>query len=1787
MIDPIALPEYTLDRLILREGKEGIWQGREKGTKRPVLVRGWLTEPTPKEIEGFLREEKTGTALQSNPHKESLSPTDGPAEPREGGFYLPKRLVWHKGLPYFIYEEEGKLPLSLFLKKGEPLTISTFFALALPLARALHILHKMGFLHRGIRPGNLYVSLPMDELKVGGFGTAARITRGAASFRESRIPESAWPYLSPEETGRIERSVDERSDLYSAGALFYELLTGEPPFQREDYPGYAYAHLAVPPLPPTERVPHLPHALAEMVLKLLAKEPEDRYQSAWGLYKDLERMKLLLEEEGRISSFPLGAEDRRLHFSLPGRLYGRERERDLLLSAYREAGEKGVRMLLLTGMAGVGKSSLVWKTVAPLAMERGVYLEGKFDPYKGHSPYEPLLRALVGLLDRLMDEGGQAGETRKPAVEELRILQSRLGGYLDVFLEDLPELGERLRALSGSSRFAHRSRGEDPWAGSPSADQGERPFTNQAASDLSPKERQQKIHLAFQALFSLLARPEAPLVLFLDDLQWADAATLHLLEHLLRNGKGIPLLLLGAARENELAPEHPLLRLIEVGKKESLPLLPVPLSPLTLEETGRLVAETLHCKEEESHSLARGVKKLTDGNPLYIIQILENLYQNGLLSYDERGRGWRATHVAWESLAVGDDLLTLIGRRVERLSPAALEALKTAACIGFRFDVGLLASALGEGVKEVEERLLEAIEGGIIHPVHSPESGETQSTYRFLHDRIRQVVYSLLEEERREEIHRMIGRLLLTAGEGKGERRYEAILHLNAGRRGIVKEEERLELARFNLEAGRRAKRAAALEESVTFFRIGWELLPGHRWEEPHRSLTMELALELGEGTILLGEEEEGQALFQEALAHGSTLEEKQRVYHLLIILHTHTENYREAAEAGITGLSLFGLKIPAEPGRWAVVREWVKTKAVLLWRRPEHLPALPPMVERERLLMQLLIHLNSPAFHRDQNLASLLMLKAIRYTMLHGHSDMSVLACNNYALFLSAGLGDFQEGDRFCRLAIRLASSREDYTLLGRTYFVYGVFINHWLHPFRESYEYLKKAKEFTVKSDYFSLAGATSSFLVISLLLSGFPLERVRQEAEEELIFDEQLQFPLSKDYIRFVLNGIDYLTGRQGGTPPAIPPAKSPSIYPPYLYFYLMMMYMLGEQEEALREAEEGEKLIGRSLIFIYIPEIFYYQGLLYAEKASSSLGKEKRHYRKKLRRIMGKLTRMSRKNPENYLHKATLLKAEWMRLRGKEIPALLLYDRAIREAERSGIIQDEAIAKERAYRFHRKRGDRRLASYFLREAISTYRKWGAERKASQLEEEAQDFFAVKHDSAQIDLYALLEASRAISEEVVPESLFRRLMEIYLKNAAARKGALLLKDGEEWIVAALAGHENQSVQVLLPGRPLAECGELPRAFLGSFLSLKEPHTMKPLRAADVRREPFYADDPYFREHDSRSLLLLPIQHRGKGIGFLYLENNLITDAFPEEGMKVLTLLSAQGAISIETARLYARIEEEVRMRTEELKRAYGQLEKTHLTLTEMERFRKHLLYNVSHDLRSPLAMVQGYLDYLLEGHVKDVKEAAHYLARMRERLTGLNRLIDDLFHLIELEMREVPLNMRRLEAKELLRSLCDGAALTVEKAGIAFRYLLPEREGYVEADEHRIGQVVMNLIDNAVKFTPPGGSITLEAEWVEEEVNQPARISAQTEEMPHANRHLLVKVTDTGIGIGEKEKSRIFERFYAGTPPRNGMKSHGLGLSICKEIVERHGGTIGVMSRPGEGSTFYFTLPLHSSF
>ncbi|MBN1206452.1 MAG: serine/threonine-protein kinase PknK, partial [Myxococcaceae bacterium] len=934
----------------------------------------------------------------------------------EGPYVLkPYALETFQGRPALVLEDFGGHPLTSLL--GSPMETGRFLTLAVQLAAALASLHAQGIIHRDIKPDNLFVNLSTGQVKVSGFGLASPLPAWQQPLQPPALLEGTLAYMSPEQTGRMNRSVDQRSDLYSLGLTFYQMLAGAHPFQAGDPLEWVHCHLARTPQLLVERIPGLPPVLSRIVMRLLAKAAEDRYQIARGLRADLERCLEQWRTRGDIEPFALGAEDISDLLQIPPRLYGREAERVRLLAAFERVVARGRPVLALVhGPPGIGKTALVNELHRPLAGARERFLSGKFDQYKRDIPYSTLGQAFRALVLELLT-GSE---------EQLAAWRERLRAVLGLNGRLLVELIPQLRLIVG----------EQP-----------------PVPELPLMEAQNRFHLVFRQFLEIFTREEHPLVLFLDDLQWADAASLELLRHVLTHADTHSLFVIGAYRDTEVGPVHPLRQMAEAVGREGGEIVDMALGPLSLEHLGQLLADTLRCPREEALPLARLIHERSAGNPFFATQLLTTLQREHLLEFDPRAARWKWDMERIRARSLADDVVDLLAEKLRRLPEATQEAVKLAACVGNSADVATLSVVSGRSEEEVHHSLWEAVREGVLL--------RQADRYQFLHDRVQQAAWSLIPGEERGRLHLRIGRLLLenTPREALAEHLFDIVNHLNQGATHLEDPREKERLAELDLLAGRKAKAATAYAAAAGYLAAGLAQLPPGSWET-HYELTRELYLERVQSEYMDSRFEEAEALLAPLLSHAQGHVDKARILGEKLCLHELRGEYDRAVATARESLRLFGLELPPHPSWEQVLEEYARVQEGLRGRRTEELLDLPPMSDPEaRAIMSVLVALINPAMYTDWRLLCLILCHGVELSLRYGNADSSCMVYVFFGMVLCAHFGRYQEGYRFGQLGYELVETRGLVGLRARVLLGFGYCINPWTRPLETSGDILQRA--------------------------------------------------------------------------------------------------------------------------------------------------------------------------------------------------------------------------------------------------------------------------------------------------------------------------------------------------------------------------------------------------------------------------------------------------------------------------------------------------------------------------------------------------------------------------------------------------------------------------------------------------------------------------------------------------------------------------------------------------------
>jgi PAS domain S-box-containing protein len=1717
--------------------------------------------------------------------------------------------------------------------------------LAIGIATALAQVHQRGLIHKDIKPANLLVNAGTGQVWLMGFGIASRLPRERQAPAPPEVIAGTLAYMAPEQTGRMNRSIDFRSDLYALGVTLYEMLTGELPFTASDPMEWVHCHIARQPIPPNERVAGIPGPLSAIVMKLLAKTAEDRYQTAAGLTVDLRKCLAEWEAHRSIEPFPLGADDASDRLMVPEKLYGRQHEIDTLLGAFdRVVANGATELVLVSGYAGIGKSSVVNELQKALVPPRGLFASGKFDQYKRDIPYATLAQAFRSLVRPLLGES-----------------EAELERWRDSLSEALGPNGQLIVSLIPELEFIIG--------------------TQPPVADLPPKDAKNRFQMVFRRFLSVFARKEHPLALFLDDLQWLDAATLDLLEHLVTHPEVRRLLLVGAYRDNEVGPAHPLMRTLEAIREAGASVEEIVLTPLGLDDIGRLVTDAVHCQPERARPLARLVHEKTSGNPFFAIQFLTALNEDGLLAFDPVAPAWRWDIDRIRARSYTDNVADLVVEKMRRLSVPSQEAMKKLACLGNGADIAALTW--------VHEETEEAVHAGLWEAVYAGLLLRQESAYTFLHDRIQQAAYSLIPEEHRADVHLRIGRALLASmtADEVAEHLFDIASQLNRGAARLIDRDEKVQVATIDLRAGRRAKASAAYASACLYFAAGIQLLDEGAWGSRYE-LTFSLWLERAECEFLTTNFDKAEHLIAELLQRATSKVDQAAVYTLDVSVRTAKSETKQAVVSALTCLRLFDIDLPVHP-TWEQVQVEFETVWQTLDGRPiESLIDLPLMSDPElQAAMQVLSVLNPPAYYTDFHLYCLIACRMAKVGMQHGISDASPVGYALLGMILGPAFHRYSDGYRFARLACDFVD-KHGFSACRAKVYQSAAKVAFWTQPIGTAIDFLRVTFRAAIETGDLTFACFSMDTSVTGFLMRNDPLDMVWRESEKSLDFVRKARF---HDVAAVIVSQQRFIATMRGRTTSfsAFDDAQfdeaafetqltencTATTVCLYWVLKLQARFMSGDYAEALAAADKARAVLWASAIHIQRFDYYFYTALTVAALYENATHDNRNTWREVLAAHREQLRELADSYPPTFADKHALVSAEMARLEGRDADAMRLYEEAIRSAHDHGFVQNEGLAFEVAARFYAARGVDTIGHSCLRNARNCYGRWGALGKVRQLDgryPHLQEERAPTSPTAtigapvgQLDVETVVKASQAVSGEIVLENLIKTLMVMAVEHAGAERGLLVLPRGDQLWVEAEATTGPKTVEVNLR-QALVAPSELPDSVLQYVIRTHEPVILD-----DASREKLFSADKYVSSKHVRSVLCLPLIKQTKLMGVLYLENNVAASVFTPGRISLLKLLASQAAISLDNARLYGELmmsEERWRKLFESVpagvnmvglhrryvvanpafQRMTGYSEAELCSLTpvditheddrasteaiiaaqmagqpyvqhrekrylrkdgsilwaEVDAFlapvagsapllagvavditeRKHaeealraaqadlermarlttmgeLTASIAHEINQPLAAIVTQSDAALrwlnrdEPDLDEARDALSCIARdgvrAAEVIRGLRALA-----------RKSGPQLTRLDIDDVIREVLALAGGELRRHDVALHTELAAGDRPVMGDRVQLQQVLLNLIMNG-----------LEAMRGVTERTRELTISSTVADPDSA----LIAVEDTGAGLDPAVVQHMFEPFF--TTKSDGL---GMGLSICRSIVEGHGGRLWVSPRAPHGADVRFTVP-----
>ncbi|MDI1483784.1 ATP-binding sensor histidine kinase [Polyangium sp. y55x31] len=1659
-------------------------------------------------------------------------------------------LLRHDHVLVMILEDFGGQSLRHLLASAR-LPLRDGLRIGARVARSLGEVHRRGVVHKDLNPANIVHNPRTDVLKLIDFGCATRQSGELAALSHPNTLEGTLAYLSPEQTGRTNRRIDHRTDLYALGVTLYELLAGELPFPTKDPLELLHCHLARTPRPLSETNPGVPTVVSAIVMRLLEKSAEDRYESAFGLAHDLERCLEGLTPDGTIAPFPLGERDASDVFRIPQRLYGRAREAEALVALFeaqsRRAAEEPAlaraEAVLVEGPAGVGKSALVREILRPLTAHRGTFASGKFDQYKRDVPYGGLSMALAELMRQVL------GETHESLARFRERLLAALGPNLALFASLVPEITRLVGDLP-------------------------------KAPLLGPAEAQNRLDHVVKAFIRVFC-DVGPLVLFLDDLQWADDASLGLLERLLADDELGRLCLIGALRDNEVGPSHPLALALARLERGGTPVHRLALGPLGLGPVVELVSDTLRQSTADVLPLVSLLVQKTQGNPFFLGELLRALHRDGLVHFDHGVMRWRWDLARIEAVGSTDNVIDLLLASMVRLPAEARKALHLAACVGGSFELSVLARVADKAPRAVMADLEPAITAGMIHAAARIDLGPGEALvadlvvpgYKFQHDRVQQAAYNLESAEETRRIRLGIGRMLLAeAGpEGLAERLFTVVDHLDHGRELMENAAERLALARLNLDAARRAKTAAAYAAAKRYLVAGIGLLPGGGWAD-EESLALALHRELAEAEYLLGDLNEAERLVEIVLSRARTPVEKAEIHNLLLVLHTMQGRYDRGVGAAHEGLALLGTILPQEGKREAFLDELSAIEALIAGRPIASLAAIDETTDpTTRLLVELLANVCPPYYAFDLETFHILAAKIVRISLTRGMAPASPYGFVALGIPLGSILGQYEKAHELTELALRLADRFHNGSQRCRAGLLLGSSIHHFVRKLHGANAVFEDAYRAGLGAGEIQFAGYCLAHKVPILFYQGMPLGELAAEIGRYAHFGRKTRNYWAIDTMEAFALLVSDLSGSapEGGEQAE---ARFRDACREHQNLQALVMYEIararelfvdGRIDEAARALAAAEPLVGyvEPLGLVSAVQYHFARALVSAARLRDASKEEWAGLHAVLVEADARFTRWAQICPENFEHLGAMIAAERARIEGDKARAVELYDRAITAARATEIAPDVALAHELAARFWLAEGRPHYARPHVVEAHYHHRLWGATRRVSALEQAHADAFvegraavtstltasgSTTRRGEVFDALALVRASQALSGEIHLGRLLEALMRILLEVSGARRGLVALVDAAGDLRIEAEGYAEPPSVSSLGGAPIEARDDVPRTCLAYVARSHESVILD-----DAHQEGPFLGDPHIETRAIRSLLCTPILHQGKLLGLLYLEHERLARVFTPARAEVLGVLSAQAAISLENARIYGNLERLVEERTAELRAANASLVRTNAELDAFAR-------TVAHDLKQPLNVVVGYAS-LLVNDLPDVP--ADELVDLCRRIESTGRKMTDIVNALLLLARvhrggaeTSTLDMGKVvaQALELVKAQAGARGAAVE---------VPERFPPAVGYGPWVESVWVNYISNGLKYGGDSPRLTLGARLVE-------------------GGKVRYWVEDRGPGITADAQKSLFLPFTRLDPER--ASGHGLGLSIVQRIVERLGGEVGVESTPGRGSIFFFTLP-----
>lgn len=1714
-----------------------------------------------------------------------------------------------------VMEDFGGISLQEWgLNRENRPSLSEVLEIAITLCNALEILYRERIIHKDIKPSNILINPETKEVKLIDFSIASLLPKETQILINPNVLEGTLAYISPEQTGRMNRGIDYRTDFYSLGITFYKLLTGKLPFESNDPMELVHCHLAKIAPSINEINPKIPFVLSKIVSKLIAKNAESRYQSILGLKYDLENCLSQLQQTGNIQDFEIARRDVSDRFLIPDKLYGRETEITELLAAFERVAVGNSEMTLVAGFSGIGKTAVVNEVHKPIVRQRGYFIKGKFDQFNHNIPFSAFVQAFRDLMGQLLSESDE-----ELANWKAKILAA-VGDNGQVLIDVIPELEQVISQQS-------------------------------PATELSGSAAQNRFNLLFGKFVQLFTTKEHPLVLFLDDLQWADSASLNLLKVLMGKSESGYLLVLGAYRDNEVFPAHPLMLTLDEIEQQGETLNTIVLKPLIRTQITHLVADTLVCSLEVADPLGRLICQKTQGNPFFTTQFLKGLYEDELIIFNSNLGYWQCDLVKVRDAALTDDVVEFMAERLLKFSNVTREVLKLAACIGNQFSLETLAVVYESSEAEVAKALWEPLQDGFLLPTNEiykfyqsekntaglsdiKDIKERSPGYKFLHDRVQQAAYSLIQEEQRQSIHLTIGELLQRNASiaHQEELIFEIVNQMNMGKQLVVVQEQKNNLARLNLIAAKKSIAATAYNAASRYSEVGIEMLGLDGWKSQYE-ITLDLHITAAEASYLDTKFEKINEFAEPVLKYAKKILEKTKIYEIQILSHSAQKNIKASAETGLKTLALLGIEFPKDSTQINIYQELEKLSQKIEETNVDKLIDLPQMNDLEKLAAMRILSTVAPSIYKIfPAIYPLIVFTQIDLSIKYGNANLSAFAYAAYGLILCAVKKDIEMGYKFGEIANQMQTKLNLTELEAKISAITGAYIKPWKEDIRVALPMFVSGYQSGLEAGDLEFGCYCAFFYCLHSYYLG------KELSETEIIFHKYTQaihhlrqgntVSWNEIHRQTILNLLGKsqdpceLKGQAYEEDILLPSINQSDdrlllhlLYTNKLY----LNYLFYQYEASLENADKAAQYLDGVTGMVTVAIFCFYDSLA---RLSCQLYSKKIDEQSLLNQIDCNQRNMAvwaSHSPENFQHKYHLVKAEYYRFQGNKTEAIEYYDRAIIGAKENEYIQEEALANELAAKFYLAWGKEKIAAVYMQEAYYCYSRWGAKAKVNHLETtypkllqpilQQQQFNlntletitfhgtlsstrTISTGSTSIsdvlDFTSVLKAAQVLSSSLELDPLIASLSRIIIENSGAKKAALLLPQDDTWLIKAITLITQGKIKTTLEPQSLDNCSDIPLTVINYVKNTKQTVVIDNCQT-DI---PGLIGE-YMLSHQPQSVLCTAIMNQGNLVGILYLENKLVSGVFTGDRLSVINLLSSQAAISLENARLYQQAQQSLQ-----------DLQQAQLQLVQSEKMSAlgNLIAGVGHEINNPVGFISGNVNEALTS----VKDLTEFLQLYQEKIPNPGDEITEKAEELEIEylLEDLPKMLKSMQVgcdriKGISTSLRTfsradkdykvpfnihegiDSTLLILKHRLKANEKRPEIEvitnygdlPQVQCFPGQLNQVFMNIIANAIDALDESSIGQI---FTEIEVN-PNRITITTSV---ENQGVKIAICDNGHGMNQEVQARIFDHLFT---TKGVGKGTGLGLAIALQIItEKHCGTIQVNSILGKGTEFTITLP-----